>query len=92
MDLQWLYKKVSRNRSRSSGRKRWVGRRIGLFDAGRGTKTKSRARFKSIEKKSYQASASKQKPKQERRWIRKEAKGSQCAGECGSDRATSNAQ
>jgi len=31
-------------------------------------------------------------PKQERRWIRKEAKGSQFAGKCGGDRATSNAR
>ena len=30
--------------------------------------------------------------KQERRWIRKEAKGSQCAGKRGGDRATSNVQ
>jgi len=34
----------------------------------------------------------KRKPKQERRWISKEAKGSQCAGKRGGDRATSNAQ
>jgi hypothetical protein len=47
-----------------------------------------------MEKKSSQTAASKQKqkPKQERRWIRKEAKGSQCAGKRGGDRATSNAQ
>jgi len=31
-------------------------------------------------------------PKQERKWIRQEAKGSQCAGKRGGDRATSNAQ
>jgi len=46
-----------------------------------------------MEKKSPQTAASgKQKPKQERRWIRKEAKGRQCAGKCGGNRATSNAQ
>jgi len=43
-------------------------------------------------KKSSETAASKQKPKQERRWIRKEAKGSQCAGKRGGDRAPSNAQ
>ena len=37
-----------------------------------------------------QTAASKQKPKQEKRWIKKEAKGSQCAGKHGGDRATSN--
>jgi len=44
------------------------------------------------EKKSSQIAVSKQKSKQEKRWIRKEAKGSQCAGKRGGDRATSNAQ
>jgi len=39
-----------------------------------------------------QTAASKPKPKQERRRIRKEAKGSQCAGKRGGDRATSYAQ
>jgi len=38
------------------------------------------------------AAASKPNPKQERRRIRKEAKGSQFAGKRGGDRATSNAQ
>jgi len=33
-----------------------------------------------MEKESSQTAASQHKPKQERRWIRKEAKGSQCAG------------
>jgi len=37
---------------------------------------KSNARLKSMEKKSSQTAASKPTPKQERRWIRKEAKGS----------------
>jgi len=41
-----------------------------------------------MEKKSSQTAASKQKPKQERRWIRKEAKGSQCAGNRGGDRSS----
>jgi len=53
--------------SLSSGRKRWASRRIGWFGAGRGKKTKSNARLKSMEKKSSQTAASKQKPKQERR-------------------------
>jgi len=44
-----------------------------------------------MEKKSSQTTASKQKPKQEKRRIRKEAKGSQCAGKRGGDRAISNA-
>ena len=48
--------------------------------------------MKLMEKKSSQTAASKPNPKQERRWIRKEAKGSQFAGKLGSDRATSNAQ
>jgi len=45
-----------------------------------------------MEKKSFQTKASKAKPKQERRLIRKEAKGSQCAGKRGGDRVTSNLQ
>jgi len=45
-----------------------------------------------MEKKSSQAAASRPNPKQERRRIRKEAKGSQFAGKCGGDRATSNAE
>ena len=54
---------------------------------------KSNARLKSMEKKSSRtAAASKPSPKQERRRIRKEAKGSQFAGKRGGDRATSNAQ
>ena len=47
---------------------------------------------KSMEKKSSQTAASKPKTKQERRRIRKEAKGSQFAGKRGGDRATSNAR
>ena len=43
-------------------------------------------------KKSSQTAASKPTPKQERRRIRKVAKGSQCAGKRGGDRATSNAR
>jgi len=62
------------------------------FGAGRGKKTKSNARLKPMEKKSFHTAVSKQKPKQEKRRIRKEAKGSLCTGECGGDRATSNAQ
>jgi len=61
------------------------------FGAGRGKKTKN-ARLKSMEKKSSQTAASKPNPKEERSQIRKEAKGSQYAGERGGDRATSNAQ
>jgi len=95
-DLQWWYGKVQiyRKRIRSSGRKRWESRRIGWFGADRGKKTKSNARLKSMEKKSSQTAASKQTPKQERSWIRKEAKGIQCAGpgKRGGDIATSNAQ
>ena len=72
--------------------KRWSSRRIGWFGAGRGKKTKSNARLKSMEKKSSQTAASKSTPKQERRRIRKEAKGSQFAGKRGGDRATSNAR
>jgi len=53
---------------------------------------KSNARLKSMEKKSSQTAASKPTPKQERRRIRKVAKGSQCAGKRGGDRATSNAR
>jgi len=45
-----------------------------------------------MEKKSSQTAASKPILKQERRRIRKEAKGSQFAGKLGGDRATSNAQ
>jgi len=41
---------------------------------------------------SSQTAASKPNPKQERRQIRKEAKGSQFVGKRGGDRATSNAQ
>jgi len=94
MDLLLKYGKVYRNLSRSTGRKRWDSRRIEWFGAGRGKKTKSNTRLKSMdsEKKSSQTAASKQKPKQERRWIRKEANGSQCAGMRGGNRATSNAQ
>jgi len=62
------------------------------FGAGRGKKKKSNARLKSIEKKSSETAASKQKPKQERKWIRKETKGSQCAGKRGGNRATLNTQ
>ena len=47
--------------------------------------------MKSMEKKSSQNAASKLTPKQKRRWIRKEAKGSLFAGKRGGDRATSNA-
>ena len=43
-------------------------------------------------RKSSQTAASMPNPKQERRRIRKDAKGSQCAGKRGGDRATSNAQ
>jgi len=78
----------------SSGRKRWSSRKIqlGWFGASRGKKMKINAYLKSMEKKSSQTTAGKQKPKKERRWIRKEAKGSQCAGKRGVDRATSNLQ
>jgi len=55
-------------------------------------RTKSNARLKSMEKKSSQTTASTPTPKQERRRIRKVAKGSQCAGKRGGDRATSNAR
>jgi len=44
------------------------------------------------EKKSSRTAARKPNPKQERRRIRKEAKGSQFAGKRGGNRATSNAQ
>jgi len=67
-------------------------RRIWWFGAGREKKTKSNAHLKSMEKKSSQTAASKLDPKQERRRIRKEVKGSQCAGKRGGDRATSNAR
>ena len=55
-------------------------------------KTKNNASLKPIEKKSSQTATSKPKPKQERKRIRKEAKGSQCAGKRGGNRATSNVQ
>jgi len=71
---------------------KWASRRIRWFGAGREKKTKSNARLKSMEKKSSQTAASKSTPKQERRRIRKEAKGSQFAGKRGGDRATSNAR
>jgi len=45
-----------------------------------------------MEKKSFKTAASKQRPKQERRQIQKEAKGSQCTTKRGGKRATSNAQ
>jgi hypothetical protein len=45
-----------------------------------------------MEKKSFQTTTSKLNPKQVRRRIRKEAKGSQFAGKRGGDRATSNAR
>ena len=48
--------------------------------------------MKSMEKKSSQTAASDPTPIQERRLIRKEAKGSQFAGKRGGDRATSNAR
>ena len=54
--------------------------------------SKARLRQKSMENKSAQTAASKPNLKQERRLIRKEAKGSQLAGKRGGDRATSNAQ
>jgi hypothetical protein len=40
----------------------------------------SNARLKLMRKKYFQTASSKQKPKQERRWIRKEVKENQCAG------------
>jgi len=43
-------------------------------------------------KEMFSNAASKQRPKQERRGIRKKVKGSQCAGKRGADRVTSNAQ
>ena len=55
-------------------------------------KDESNARLKSMEKKSSQTTTSKRRLKQEKRWIRKDAKGSQCAGKRGGDRAISNAQ
>jgi len=72
--------------------KRWASPRIEWFGAGRGKKTNSNARLKLMEKKSSHTAASKPNPKQERKRIRKEAKGSQCAGKRGCDRTTSNAQ
>ena len=53
-------------------------------------KTKTNARLKSMETKYSQTAASKPNPKQERRRIRKEAKGSQFAGKRGGDRATNS--
>jgi len=53
---------IYRNRSRSSGRKRWASRRVGWFGAGREKKTKSNARLKSMEKKTSQTAASKRTP------------------------------
>ena len=53
---------------------------------------KSSAHLKWVAKKSFQTTVSKQRPKQERRQIRKEGKGSQCAGKRGGDRLPSNAQ
>ena len=55
-------------------------------------KAKSNARLKSMEKKSSQTAASKPSPEQERRRIRKKAKGSQCAEKRDGDSATSNGQ
>jgi len=43
-------------------------------------------------KETFSTAASKQTPQKERRRIRKVAKGNQCAGKRGGDRATSNAQ
>jgi len=48
--------------------------------------------LKLMEKKSSQTAASKPIPKQERRRIRREAKGSKFDGKRGGERATSNAQ
>jgi len=92
MDIPWLYGKVYRNRSRSSGRKRWAGQRIWWFGAGRGRKTKSSAQACQVDGKEIFPNRSKQAKAEERRRIGKEAKGSQCAGKCGCDRATSKAQ
>jgi len=64
----------------------------GLVQVEENDDSESNARLKSMEKKSSQTAASKPIPKQERRRIRKEAKGSQFAGKHGGDRATSNAQ
>ena len=61
--------------------------KIGWFCAGYGRITKSNVRLKPMEKKFSQTAASKQKLKQERRWIRKEAKGSQCALKGGQSKA-----
>ena len=63
-----------------------------VVGADRGKNTNSKARLKSMEIKSSQTAASKQNPQEEKRRIRKEAKGSQCAGKRGGDRGTSNAQ
>ena len=59
---------------------------------GKDEKMYKRLPFEVDGQKSFQTAANKQKPKQERKWIRKEAKGSQCAGKRGGDRATSNVQ
>jgi len=53
---------------------------------------RSRKKDEEMQKKSSQTAASKPNPKQENRQIRKEAQGSQFAGKCGGDRATSNAR
>ena len=96
MDLPWLNGKVHWNRSTSRDRKRWAGGRIGWFGADRDKKTKSSAiwSLKSMELKSSHtaASLSQQRQTQERRRIRKYAKGSQCARKRVGDRATSNVQ
>jgi len=52
---------------------------------------KSNASLKQVEKTSSQTAVSKQKPKEGKRWTRKEARGSHCAGKSGCDKATSNA-
>ena len=59
---------------------------------GLGGLVEGNALLKSMERKSSQTAASKPTPKQERRHIRQEAKGSQCTGKRGGDRATSNAR
>jgi len=56
------------------------------------TQPESNARLKPMEKKNSQTAGSKQTPMQEKFLINEEAKGSQCAGKRGGDRATSNAQ
>jgi len=59
-----------------------------------GKKDEEQRPFEANGKESSPTAANKQNLKQERRWIRKETKGSQCAGpgNHGSDRETSNAQ